>query len=158
MGYVCSTCTQNWQDRRMMMRWYLEMWGLSQLICWPEAQSLSHSFFCSTLIPDGLWAESFTPWCAGAISAWSDLCDLQQFSRHQLCQQAVERTALLVFKTAQCCVKQQNKPGVTKQHIQVGMYKSVVQFLGSGNYRYEDNFPTAQSAGWHSLLKCRVQY
>lgn len=27
-----------------------------------------------------------------------------------------------------------------------------MHFLGTGSYRQEDNFPTAQFAGWHSLL------
>ena len=82
-----------------------------------------------------------------------DLCDLQQLSRPQLCQRAVEGTELLIFKTAQICAVLSGSTGLLAQSSRVCIYKWVVQFLGTGDYRYEDNLPPAQFAGQHSLPK-----
>lgn len=82
-----------------------------------------------------------------------DLCDPQQFSRPQLCQRAVEGTELLILKTAQTCAVLSSSTGLLAQSSRVCVYKWVVQYLGTGNYRHEDNCLTSQFSGRHSLPK-----
>lgn len=52
------------------------------------------------------------------------------------------------------CVERQHRPaGIKHQSMHILVSCAADIFLGTGNYRYEDNFTAAQFAGRHSLPK-----
>lgn len=76
-----------------------------------------------------------------------NLWDLQQHSRYQLWEQAVEGTEILIFKASQTCAVLRGSADLLAQS-RVYIHK----FLETENCRCEDNFPTAQFSGWPSLV------
>lgn len=139
-GYICCTCTLAAEKVEEEL-----VFGDLRLT-W----SIIFNSFPFLFIFDFWWFVSRTVLPCDVLEPFQlgpNLWDLQSLSRYQLWEQAVEETEILIFRTSQTCGMLRGSTDLLAQRSTVYIHK----FLGTGDYRCEDNFTTVQSAGWHSL-------
>lgn len=152
-GYICCTCmlaAQKDEEEELVF-------GDLRLV-------LVHMLTWSIIFNSFPFLFSFELWWFVSIKILShdvlepfqlgpDLWDLQQLSRHQLWEQAVEGTEILIFKTSQACAVLRGSSDLLAQRSRAYLHK----FLRTRDYRCGDNFSTTQF-GTVFQMKCWDQY